>query len=102
MYSLLTCRLTISQVLYLRDGSGLSMTADPMHPRGMHETASLLPRQHIRLLLLSMFYSDVVKATGYISVPWGVGGFAHWCKKTTPQGQGTDSTINSMAVGTDA
>lgn len=45
-----------------------------------------------------MICSDVVKAMGYISVPGRV--FLHIGVKGPPQ-QGTDSTINSVAVDTD-
>ena len=54
--SLLTRRLTISQVLYLRDGGGFSMTADP---RGTYETAA-----ERNLFILDIGYTIVVSLPG--------------------------------------
>ena len=56
MCSLLTRRLTISQVVYLRDGGGLSTIADP---RGMYETAT-----ERNLFILDIGYTIVVSLPG--------------------------------------
>ena len=37
-----------------------------------HQVYNLLPRQPIRMLLISLFYSDVAYVTGYITVTLGV------------------------------
>ena len=55
----LTCRLTISQVLYLRDGGGLSVTADPVYPRGTYETAA-----ERNLFILDIGYTIVISLPG--------------------------------------
>ena len=40
---------------------------------------NLLPRQHLRLLLISLFYSDVGRFCNSYIPPWGYG-LAHWCQ----------------------